>query len=313
MRRNLPYYLIVLALLLNASCKRISSDRPILTKNIIVILMDGARYSETWGDSTHKYIPHLAGDLAGEGVVFTNFFNNGPTYTLSGHTAITTGIHQEIDNSGNELPDKPSFFQIYRKSFLKDSTMTWIITSKDKLEVLRDCKQSGWNGRYRPLTDCGVSGNGSGYRLDSLTCEKVISVLRQYHPPMVLVNFRDPDFSGHTGVYSEYVKGIKMVDGYLYNIWRFLQNDEYYKNKTAFFVTNDHGRHLDGISDGFAGHGDTCLGCRHIMLYASGPDFNKGKIVNYHGDLIDLTKTISYLLKFEMPDAPGRILEELFK
>ncbi len=275
--------------------------------------MDGARYSETWGDSLHTHIPHIAKDLAPEGIILTNFNNNGPTYTLSGHTSITTGIHQEIDNSGNQLPDKPSFFQIFRSTLNLDSTLTWIITSKDKLEVLSDCNDIKWKGTYRPMKDCGISGNGSGYRHDSVTFKRVISVLKEYHPELLLVNFREPDFSGHTGVFKDYLKGVEMTDEYSYNIWKFLKDDEYYRNTTAFFIVNDHGRHLDGISDGFAGHGDTCRGCRHILLYASGPDFKKGKIDPEQGDLIDITRTVYYLLKIRIAESSGKVLEGILK
>jgi arylsulfatase A-like enzyme len=310
---KLVFTQLILALLIFTSCSRISSERNIWSKNIIILVVDGARYSETWGDSSHSYIPHIAKDLAPDGVVFTSFYNNGPTYTTSGHTTITTGVYQEIDNSGNQLPDNPSFFQVYNNTFKKDSTLTWIITSKDKLEVLSDCIAESWKGKYRPMRDCGESGMGSGYRHDSLTYKKVISVLKEYRPELLLVNFREPDYTGHQGVFSDYTKAIVSTDDYVYRIWKFIREDPHYSNSTALFVTNDHGRHLDGFNGGFANHGDTCAGCRHIFLYATGPDFKKGKIENGKIELRDIAKTISYMLKINMPEASGNVIEKIFK
>jgi predicted AlkP superfamily pyrophosphatase or phosphodiesterase len=82
---------------------------------VIVLIIDGPRFTETFGDTSYQYIPHLAKDLAPNGVLVTNFWNNGPTYTNAGHTAITTGNYQHISNVGFELPKKPSMFQYFLK------------------------------------------------------------------------------------------------------------------------------------------------------------------------------------------------------
>lgn len=299
--------------LLVCSCERNNDKDEVRTKNIIIVVMDGARYSETWGDPIHTNIPNIAGKLSREGVIYSQFYNNGPTYTLSGHTSITTGFYQEINNSGEELPNFPSLFQEFNKTYHADSTLSCIVTSKDKLAVLADCKYPDYNGKYKPMKDCGISGWGSGYRHDSLTLQRVFSILEKYHPKLVLINFREPDYSGHLGILSEYLKGIRMTDDYAFKIWNYLQNDENYKNSTAFFVTNDHGRHLDGIDGGFTSHGDTCRGCRQIFLFASGPDFKKNLEVKRPAELVDIPATISYILKFPMINDEGTVLNELFK
>ena len=117
------------------SCKKRAVTPKYKTENIIVVIVDGARYSETWGDSSHKYIPHLSGQLSKTGVINTQFYNNGPTYTLAGHTSITTGFYQEINNSGNEIPRYPSFFQYFNTRYLFNKTISCIIYSKDKLDI----------------------------------------------------------------------------------------------------------------------------------------------------------------------------------
>src|SRR6185437_6327280 len=124
-------YIIPLLLVVFINCITPQSPVPYKTKNVIIIVVDGPRYSETWGDSAHKYIPHMANDMAKEGTVFTNFYNNGPTYTNSGHTTLTTGYRQEIDNKGKELPKYPSLFQYYLKKTEKDKKSAWIVTTKD--------------------------------------------------------------------------------------------------------------------------------------------------------------------------------------
>jgi hypothetical protein len=282
------------------------------TKNIFVVIMDGPRYSETWGDPAHQYIPHMANDLAKQGIIYTQFYNDGPTYTNAGHSAITTGNYQEINNSGQELPQNPSLLQYWLKQYSQDNNKAWVITSKDKLEILANCNNTDWKDKYMPSTRCGNNGNGTGYCDDNTTYGNIISVLQQDHPQLVLINFKEPDASGHAGNWINYLNGIKQSDNYIYQLWSFIQSDINYKDKTTLFVTNDHGRHLDGVADGFVNHGDTCMGCRHINLFAAGPDFKKNVIEQTRRGQIDIPATTAEILGVSMPTGKGAVMKELF-
>ena len=78
-------------------------------------------------------------------------------------------------------------------------------------------------------------------------------------------------------------------------------------------MTNDHGRHTDGVADGFCSHGDPCDGCQHINFYAFGPDFKENQIISEERELIDVPATIAELLNFRIPNSNGNIMTELFK
>jgi len=292
-----------------------NTKRSYNTKNVIIVVVDGLRYSEGWGDSTHQYIPYMSRILAKQGVISTRFYNMGYTYTSAGHTNLTTGVYQSIDNSGMEYPKNPSIFQNWNRKYHNDQIKSWIITSKDKLAVLGDCTDENWKGKYTPSVNSGIDGMGlgSGYRNDSLTLKTAIEILKQDHPNIVLINFRQPDYSGHSGIWNDYVEGVRKTDEYVYRMWQFLQNDRNYKNTTALFVTNDHGRHLDNVTDGFASHGDDCDGCRHLNFFACGPDFRKGTILNVFNEQIDIPVTIAEILRFTLPNSNGKVMTELFK
>ena len=118
-------------------------EKTYLTKNVIVLVIDGPRYSETFGDTSYQYIPHLANDLAPQGVLFTNFRNNGKTNTNSGHAAITTGVYQNIKNNGTELPKYPSIFQYFLKEKKYPKEKAWIVASKGKLNILANARKKG--------------------------------------------------------------------------------------------------------------------------------------------------------------------------
>jgi predicted AlkP superfamily pyrophosphatase or phosphodiesterase len=310
------YAFVILALISGINCSKRNVTEEIVvpeynTKNVVIVMVDGARYTETWGDPSHKYIPRRY-EMLQQGVLYTSFFNNGTTATVPGHIATTTGVYQNIPNDGTAYPDKPSLFQHWLQSSGKDSSKAWVITTKDKLEVLSDCIDAGWKGKYRPMRDCGVAGLGTGYRTDKVTFNKAQSVLTTDHPQLLLINFKQPDVAGHAADSSAYLKGITDTDNYIYLLWQQLQSDEFYKDKTTLIVTNDHGRHTAGHLDGFVSHGDACEGCRHIEMFAIGPDFKKNYVSNTPHEQIDISSTVAELMNFEMPNGNGKVLSDIF-
>ena len=284
------------------------------TERVIVLVVDGPRYSETWGDKTHQYIPHMAKDLAPSGVVCTKYYNDGFTYTTSGHAALCSGFRQELENSkGSDLPQNPSIFQYYRQASGVPASKAWVVTSKDKLFILGNCVDPKWHDQYNPSSDCGKSGALSGYRKDTVTFNRLMNVLKTDQPNLMLVNFKEPDGAGHAKDWPGYLRGIVETDSLVWEVWKFIQSDPYYKDKTTLFVTNDHGRHPDGWKDGFVSHGDDCDGCRHINLYAFGPDFKKDIIMNKYCVQVDVPATIAELMGFSMPTGSGKVIAPLFK
>jgi len=309
---------LLLFLFLFSSCTKEKTIAPskkegYTTEIVVILVIDGPRYSETWGDPGHENIPVLSKTLSKRGIVSTEFYNLGPTYTSAGHTAITTGHYQELNNGGSQLPKYPSIFQHWMKKANSNSKVSYVIASKDKLEVLSDTKLPAWQGSYRPKTDCGVSGVFSGYRSDEVTFKNTLEILSKEKPKLVLINLKDPDFYAHKNQWENYIEGIKKSDEYMGRIWNFLEEHPFYRGRTTFFVTNDHGRHFDDVENGFIQHGDACGGCRHINFFASGPDFKQNLVLDTPRSQIDISKTVGELLGFDMPFSDGVIMQELFK
>lgn len=285
------------------------------TDRVFILVIDGARYSETFGDKTRKNTPHIVRDLASQGVTFTDFRNMGVTSTNPGHTAMTTGFYENMVNDGTDWPDHVPMFQIWRAVTGADTTEAWVIMAKHKLAILQNTSDSVWHDRYMPSQNCGVGGLGikaGAYRTDTETWDAVRTILPQYHPRLAIINLKEPDASGHANDWKGYIRGIQTADSIAWQLWRYLQSDSFYAGRTALFIVNDHGRHLDGVKDGFINHGCDCDGCRHIMLLALGPDFQPGTVVNTAYQLIDLPVTIGHILGFKIPFSQGKVMSELF-
>lgn len=288
------------------------TERSYKTKYLVVFVIDGPRYTETFGDSSYTLIPHLGKDMKKEGVLYTHFMNNGVTNTTPGHTAIMTGVYQKLTNDGKHLPKNPSFMQYYLKASNADKSDAWVLSSKGKLQVLSNTKNKVWWNKYIPNVYCGLNGNGVDYGGDAGTWRKMEEIFTVGSPKLTLINLLAADANAHQGDWEGYKNGIKACDDYLYKFWNLIQSNPKMRNQTALLVTNDHGRHLDGHKDAFKSHGDKCYGCRHISLLAIGPDFKKNVTLDTPGELIDISKTISEMFHFDMPSSKGRVLTELF-
>jgi predicted AlkP superfamily pyrophosphatase or phosphodiesterase len=304
--------LCVLALLPLAAGE-VPHETPWKTRHVVILVIDGPRWTETWGRAGRDLIPVRATVLAPQGVLFTDMANDGPTYTNAGHAALVTGFHQEINNNGLELPINPTLTQRLVAAGIAP-TQAWVVSSKDKLEILTDSKGPGWHHRHVSSSDCGKGGGGvgAGYRDDATTLERAKAVISQHHPRFMLINFREPDSSGHAKDWDAYLKGIRDTDGYAGKVWEHIQADAQMKDRTTVFITNDHGRHLDGHQDGFISHGDDCPGCHKIELLAMGPDFKRGIVIERHRNQLDVAVTAAALLGLTIPGSTGELMSELF-
>ncbi len=283
------------------------------TEYVVVIVVDGPRYTETWGEPTHAYIPFRS-QLMNQGVLVSNFRNNGTTYTNPGHASMFTGTYQNIANNGTELTTKPTLFQELIRQRSLSSAAVSIICSKDKLHVLRNSSYSGYQGNYLASFNCGGNGDGTGgYRADSITFNLAKLKFQNESPLLTLVSFKEPDVSGHAGDSLGYLNGIIKTDQYINELWQIIQANQQMAGKTTLIVTNDHGRHSDGILNGFVSHGDDCDGCRHIEFFALSPDFKQNYISLLAYEQIDIAHTIAELFHIKIKESDGEVMWDLFK
>ena len=276
---------------------------PQQTKNVFIIVVDGARYSETFGDPLHQYIPKIWNVLKPQGTIYTSFYNQGVTQTNSGHSSILTGTWQAIANDGTERPHKPTLFEYYRKETGATASDNYVILGKDKLDILAYSDYAGFGAAYT----ASIQTSTSQYD-DIAAFNNIKTVINAAHPKFAIVNLPGTDRAGHDGPWSNYVTKLRLADSLVYEFWNFIQADPVYQNKTTVFVTNDHGRHLDGIADGFRGHGDGCSGCRHISLLVLGPDTPPGVTDTTTRTQIDIAPTAAVLLKFSPTFSVGTIM-----
>jgi hypothetical protein len=269
-------------------------------QNVFIVVVDGPRYSESFG-SKDRYLPRIWNELRPQGTIYTNFHNDGITATIPGHDALISGVYQKIANDGSQSLTSPTIFEYFRQQTGAPDSACFVVSGKKKLHVLTHSIDSAYGERY------GARFVSTDTYRDSDTWDSLVNVMDMYHPRLVVVNLPQIDARGHAGEWDNYLAAIRQADSLVALLWQKLQSDSLYSNRTTLFVTNDHGRH-DDQHGGFQHHGDSCNGCRHIMLLALGPDFPAGMEVTDPRSQIDVFQTAAGILGLHVPPDRGHSL-----
>lgn len=276
------------------------------TEHVMLVIIDGLRYTEGLGDSSHTYVPKMGG-LSDQGAIVEPFTNDRYTNTMRGIPAVWCGGWTEVvffkdrhcGGSENMRCEMPTVFEYYRKGLDRQR--------EDCIYVLGDvgCPwkaslSSSYGVDYWPLYHvAGVT--------DMEVWEQAREVLETYHPSFFLLYLERVDHFGHSGSWTYYTRAIELADSIVGMLWDFVESDSVYAGKTTMFVTNDHGRHTDD----FSGHDCDCEGCRTVQLLAVGPDIRRGLVSDVPRTICDITPTIGELMGFATPEATGSVMFEL--
>jgi len=142
------------------------------------------------------------------------------------------------------LNEQRSGFPVY-SAFDKTGGKNPTIKEKIMNEMLEDS--------YKPF--------GEEECLDVFTHYGAMNYLETKKPKVLYISYGETDEWAHSGHYKDYLDAAHMVDKWIRDIWNYIQTDPFYKNKTALFITTDHGRgdikkeewtsHYDGIADSY--------------------------------------------------------------
>jgi hypothetical protein len=281
------------------------------TKNVIIAVMDGVRYQETFGDAKRALIPNLAA-LEKDGTLFTNYriADEGISVTRQGHSTISTGTWQTVALAGARMT-APTFFEYARNELGWKQSDCYAIFGKRRYAYADFSSFPGYGENYRPTFINSIG--EEQMKNDDEVLAKVIEAMDKDKPHIIFINFGYTDHIAHVSTYDEHKKAIVHCDEMLGKLWKKVQSTPGYKDETTVFFTNDHGRHNNRPNEpanGVQNHGDKCEGCRHIMLLAVGPDTKPGAKVAREVQQIDLCPTVGELLGFQTPFSQGKVIAD---
>lgn len=115
---------------------------------------------------------------------------------------------------------------------------------------------------YKPFNE--------GECLDVFTHYGAMEYLHTKKPKALYISYGETDEWAHAGKYKSYLEAAHQFDKWLADVWDFIQHDPQYKNKTALFVTVDHGRG-DEITNQWTSHGSDIADAHEIWFAVMGP------------------------------------------
>lgn len=277
----------------------------LFSQNVVVVLIDGARYTETFGDPYRTYIPKM-NIIAQEGTYCDAMYNNYYTYTSKAVPALWTGEwsgsdYVNFNGNDTQATKEPSIFEYFRKQKSIPAEKCYHSLAYVSSLWLQSF-HTEYGQDYWPTT---ISSGST----DSDVLTNTLTIMDDHHPQLLWVYLSDVDHQGHTGVWSNYVTAIETADDIVNSIWEKIQTDNFYKNNTTLLVTNDHGRHTTD----FSGHGDGCDGCRHIMMLAVGPDIKENYVSTDLHETADFATTIAEILDVNPEYSTGELMSDIFK
>lgn len=147
---------------------------------------------------------------------------------------------------------------------------------------------------------------------DELSVYIARQLMRQLAPSLLWVTLHDIDIA-HSGAFSLYLEGIRRSDRLCAELWRTIQSEPEYKDRTTMYILPDFGRDSDEDAggNGFQHHRTGDPLSRTTWMMVLGPGVRQNVVVDRPVESIDLVPTLAQRLGFQARFAQGKPLVEV--
>ncbi|HJU45842.1 MAG TPA: sulfatase-like hydrolase/transferase [Chitinophagaceae bacterium] len=253
-------------------------------------------------ESRQKLLPFMWGTIARQGQLYGNRLydskvDNANPYWFSypGYSEIFCGYADTAVNSNShpanantnilEFLNKQPAFAGKVASFASWGAFASILNEKRSgfpvycgIEPFGDVKDK--SAELQLLNDLRADSyhREHGATPDMLTQYSAMYYLKAYHPKVLSISYGETDERAHEGKYLDYLEAMHSVDKWIGDLWNYIQRTPQYKDKTALFITVDHGRG-DRDKTKWTSHGNTVEDSHEIWFAVMGPGIKtKGEV-----------------------------------
>ncbi len=109
--------------------------------------------------------------------------------------------------------------------------------------------------------------------LDVFTHYAAFEYLQVNKPKVLYISYGETDEWAHLGHYKDYLNAAYKVDRWIHDLWDYIQANRYYQNRTAIFITTDHGRG-NIVKEEWTSHNNKIKDSHQIWFALIGPGIN---------------------------------------
>lgn len=269
-----------------------------------------------WNSSPHQrrlaLLPFVWGEVPQMGQLYGNRnrgskvnLTNGMWFSYPGYNEILTGRADDQNiNSNAKIPNpNETVLEQFAKIYGKKQVAAF--GSWDVFDAIVNEERSGvyTNCGFEPSTDLPLTPEEEllnelqqqipspwgTVRLDGFTHQYAKAYLDKHQPDLIYIAYGETDDFAHNGNYESYIKSTKNTDALIEDLWNYSQKSDYYRDKTTFIISTDHGRGTDPI-DSWRSHGKKIKGSDQTWIIV----FGKG--VKPLGEVVDGAQLFTYQL-----------------
>jgi hypothetical protein len=108
-----------------------------------------------------------------------------------------------------------------------------------------------------------------GTRADAFTFRLAMKHLALARPRVLYIAFDETDDWAHDGRYEHVLNAFSRIDGYLQELWMWLQSQPDYRGRTHLLITTDHGR--GHTTKDWRDHGAKVTGANEVWIAFASP------------------------------------------
>jgi hypothetical protein len=313
---RIVYILVIFPVLLPAVPP--TDSRP---ANLVVIILNSIRYSDTFGDKRHLYIENIWEKIRPHGTLCKNVRNNSLTLPLPAQAILLSGV---LPGKTDTFPAvRPTLFEYYRKQSGAVQNKVLFIAGDSGSAALACSNTDGYGQPYAP----NVLVNDTGDMEVNAFCRNTAAYFKKHHPSMAVISLTTgkavshdstgaacelhsdgaDDACGTGELLNKYYEDIIVNDMIIGEVWKILETDEFYRGTTVFLIVSSQGRHTDDYSS----YGDNCEGCSKLLFLIAGPGVKKNHVSGKKRYLTDVVPTIGRLMGIKTEYATGTPMREV--
>lgn len=146
---------------------------------------------------------------------------------------------------------------------------------------------------------------------DQLSFFVTVEIMRRFAPSLLVLNFSDVE-AAHFGSYSMHLGGIRNIDRLIYELWKEIEANPEYRDRTLMVVTPEFGRDPDGSNtNGFFNHRSNEDTCRLVWAMCLGQPLALRGLIERTARQVDLCPSLARWLGCQATESTGGLLAEI--